>query len=160
MDEYISRQAAIDAVQKYKCEHGYDYADCACDIEKDLKALPSAQPETDGFCTDCKEYDQERHFCPRFDRVIKTTIDEMKTEQRWIPCSERLPEDGRQVLVYARSVHYALAKYDEMREADGTYKKQWVTFDAWKPFYTIKEVIAWMPLPEPYQKEGEQDALN
>ena len=76
-------------------------------------------------------------------------------EQRWIPCSERLPEDGRQVLVYARSVHYALAKYDEMREADGSYKKQWVTFDAWKPFYTIKEVIAWMPLPEPYQEEGE-----
>ena len=76
-------------------------------------------------------------------------------EQRWIPCSERLPEDGRQVLVYARSVHYALAKYDEMREADGTYKKQWVTFDAWKPFYTIKEVIAWMPLPEPYKGGSE-----
>lgn len=71
---------------------------------------------------------------------------------RWIPCSERLPKDNRQVLVYARSVHYALAKYDEMREADGTYKKQWVTFDAWKPFYTIKEVIAWMPLPEHYRR--------
>ncbi len=71
---------------------------------------------------------------------------------RWIPCSERLPENGEQVLVYARSVHYALAKYDEMREADGTYKKQWVTFDAWKPFYTIKEVIAWMPLPEHYKR--------
>ena len=38
-----------------------------------------------------------------------------------------------------------------MRNADGTYKKQWVTFDAWKPLYTIKEVIAWMPLPEPYK---------
>jgi hypothetical protein len=75
---------------------------------------------------------------------------------RWIPCSERLPKDKRQVLVYARSVHYALAKYDEMRNADGTYKKQWVTFDAWKPFYTIKEVIAWMPLPEPYW-EGLKD---
>ena len=76
-------------------------------------------------------------------------------EQQWIPCSERLPENGRQVLVYARSVHFALAKYDEMREADGTYKKQWVTFDSWKPFYTIKNVIAWMELPEPYQEGGE-----
>ena len=73
-------------------------------------------------------------------------------EPHWIPVKERLPENGEQVLVYARSVHYALAKYDEMREADGTYKKQWVTFDAWKPFYTIKEVIAWMPLPEPYKE--------
>ena len=78
-------------------------------------------------------------------------------EPQWIPVSERLPEDGRQVLVYARSVHYALAKYDEMREADGTYKKQWVTFDAWKPFYTIKEVIAWMPLPSPYQAERREE---
>ena len=69
----------------------------------------------------------------------------------WIPVTERLPKDGRQVLVYAMSVHYALAKYDEMRDADGTYKKQWVTFDAWKPYYTIKDVIAWMPLPEPYK---------
>ena len=81
-------------------------------------------------------------------------------EPHWIPCSEGLPEDGRQVLVYARSVHYALAKYDEMREADGTYKKQWVTFDAWKPFYTIKEVIAWMPLPEPYQKGEQNESEN
>ena len=81
-------------------------------------------------------------------------IDEQPTVQQephWISVTERLPENGEQVLVYARSVHYALAKYDEMREADGTYKKQWVTFDAWKPFYTIKEVIAWMPLPEPYK---------
>ena len=69
----------------------------------------------------------------------------------WIPCSERLPDNNRQVLVYARSVHFALAKYDEMREADGTYKMQWVTFDAWKPFYNIKEVIAWMPLPKPWE---------
>ena len=74
----------------------------------------------------------------------------------WIPCSERLPDNNRQVLVYARSVHFVLAKYDEMREADGTYKMQWVTFDAWKPFYKIKEVIAWMPLPEPW--EGDTDA--
>lgn len=72
-------------------------------------------------------------------------------ESHWIPVTERLPKDNRQVLVYARSVHYALAKYDEMRNADGTYKKQWVTFDAWKPLYTIKEVIAWMPLPEHYR---------
>lgn len=72
----------------------------------------------------------------------------------WIPCSERLPEDNRQVLVYAQSTHFVLAKYDEMREADGTYKKQWVTFDAWKPLYTIKNVIAWMPLPtEPWKGE-------
>ena len=88
--------------------------------------------------------------------TVRLAIKALK-QLKWIPCSERLPEDGRQVLVYARSVHYALAKYDEMRNADGIYSMQWVTFDAWKPFYTIKNVIAWMPLPEPFREEGEQD---
>lgn len=84
------------------------------------------------------------------------TAIEMKHDElvpKWIPVSEALPEDNRQVLVYAQSTHFALAKYDEMREADGEYRKQWVTFDAWKPFYTIKNVIAWMPLPEPWRGE-------
>ena len=74
-------------------------------------------------------------------------------EPKWIPVSEALPEDNRQVLVYAQSTHFALAKYDEMREADGKYRKQWVTFDAWKPFYTIENVLAWMPLSEPWRGE-------
>ena len=90
-----------------------------------------------------------------FKQAFVRIVNGEPTVNQWIPCSERLPENGRQVLVFARSVHFALAKYDEMREADGKYKKQWVTFDAWKPFYTIKEVIAWMPLPEPYKGEAD-----
>lgn len=78
-----------------------------------------------------------------------------KSEQKWIPVTEALPKDNRQVLVYAQSVHYALAKYDEMREADGKYRKQWVTFDAWKPYYTIENVIAWMSLPKPWENNNE-----
>ena len=74
-------------------------------------------------------------------------------ERRWIPVTERLPEDNRQVLVYAQSTHFALAKYDEMMKPNGEWKKQWVTFDAWKPYYTIQNVIAWMPLPEPWRGE-------
>ena len=85
------------------------------------------------------------------DSLIVAVRKAFEAEPHWIPVTERLPENGRQVLVYAMSVHYALAKYDEMRNADGTYKKQWVTFDAWKPFYSIKEVIAWAELPEPYK---------
>ena len=72
-------------------------------------------------------------------------------ERKWIPVTDCLPKDNRQVLVYAQSTHFALAKYDEMMEADGEWKKQWVTFDAWKPYYTIKNVIAWMPLTEPWK---------
>ena len=74
-------------------------------------------------------------------------------ERKWIPVTEALPEDNRQVLVYAQSTHFVLAKYDEMMEPNGEWKKQWVTFDAWKPYYTVKNVIAWMTLPEPWRGE-------
>lgn len=32
---------------------------------------------TDEWCSDCKEYDHEKHCCPRFNRVIRTTLDEL-----------------------------------------------------------------------------------
>lgn len=55
MNDLISRQDAIDAVSKYKKEHGYAYYDCACEIEKDIKQLPSAQAEI-VRCKDCMHY--------------------------------------------------------------------------------------------------------
>lgn len=45
-----------------------------------VKRQPSAQPKLDEWCKDCKEYDQERHCCPRFNRVIRTAIDEAQPE--------------------------------------------------------------------------------
>ena len=43
--DLIDRQEAIDAIQRYKYEHGFDFHACAMGIERDIKALPSAQPE-------------------------------------------------------------------------------------------------------------------
>ena len=67
----ISRQAAIDA---------FDLRDDAfllvAIIKSKIKNLPSAQPVLDEWCTDCKEYDQERHCCPRWNRVIRTALDD------------------------------------------------------------------------------------
>ena len=62
-------------------------------------------------------------------------------EQRWVPVSERLPKIGERVMVTYQ------------REFDGetvditTYSKH--------GFY-IQPVIAWMPLPEPYNVESEE----
>jgi len=46
---------------------------------KEVKFV-KAQPEyrLDEFCTDCREYDQDKHCCPRFNHVIRTTLDEIK----------------------------------------------------------------------------------
>lgn len=43
---------------------------------------PTADPGLDEWCTDCKEYDHGKHCCPRFNRVIRETLEEvMHTEE-------------------------------------------------------------------------------
>ena len=63
-------------------------------------------------------------------------------EQRWIPCSEKLPEKE---VVYIITVHCE--------------DRNFITFDnfcsykhGWKE-WSNQEVLAWMPLPEPYREE-------
>lgn len=56
--------------------------------------LPSAQPEPnyDEWCTDCKEYDKERHCCPRWNRVIRETLKDAQPERKtgkWVRVDEK-----------------------------------------------------------------------
>lgn len=48
--------------------------------DKDVSRLLSLTDEVERkegeWCTDCKEYDQEKHCCPRFNKVIRTTLQE------------------------------------------------------------------------------------
>lgn len=65
----------------------------------------------------------------------------------WIPCSERLPEEGEVVLTQAKfkdDVKMAVSS-----RIDYTYWTTWGTRDI--------NIVAWMPLPEPYQGGGEQE---
>lgn len=69
------------------------------------------------------------------------TIDEVLSGMpadipRWIPVTERLPEEHEEVLTY-----------------DSVFG---ITFDSQHNGKWRKHPVAWMPLPEPY-KEGEQD---
>lgn len=138
MSDYISRQAAIDAIEKHirTAEEPYQLTDTdrilnhAFDVAAScVYNLPSAQPE-----------------------------------QRWIPCSERLPdaEDCPMDCMVTRRSKY-VGNYTDMAvaEADGTW-----THENWKAI-TIKgkatcistrdaDIIAWMPLPEPYKGEERQ----
>lgn len=41
----------------------------------------SAEPERDEWCSDCKEYDSEKHCCPRFNRVIRETLEEVQPQR-------------------------------------------------------------------------------
>lgn len=64
--------------------------------------LPSAEPEPEEFewCHDCKEYDQKQHCCHRWTKVIRQTVEEMKSAEperktgKWIYDTERVRNDG------------------------------------------------------------------
>ena len=105
----------------------------------------SAQPERDldEWCSDCKEYDSDRHCCPRWNRVIRETL---KDAQQWIPCKwhtkeENLPKECKSVLVCI--------------EENSGYKigvSYRTDYNRWEG-YGRANVVAWMPLPEPWKGE-------
>nr|WP_288793784.1 DUF551 domain-containing protein [uncultured Eubacterium sp.] len=66
-------------------------------------------------------------------------------EPRWIPCSERLPEEGVNVLLCIKDWESQKTKMVVSLRRDYNY---WDGLGR-----EIRGDIAWMPLPEPY-KEG------
>ena len=135
----------------------------------------SAQPEMsfDEWCTDCKEYDKDKHCCPRWNRVIRQTLKDMKEEQpepsmeqcaccvlskpeqMWIPCSERLPEEEQTVLVTCSDGGVYI--YDRLKACDYEYDDMRFWEDNMGCYQPMEDVIAWMPLPEPYAERRTDD---
>jgi hypothetical protein len=52
---------------------------------EELKALEQ-ESQTFEWCHDCKEYDHDKHCCPRFNNVIRKTVEEIKQPKtaHWI----------------------------------------------------------------------------
>ena len=79
MIDCISRAKAIEEADKLCLETGYDNEK----VEEMLRELPSVtpqEPKTFKWCTDCKEYDQEKHCCHRWSKVIRDTVEDMRQE--------------------------------------------------------------------------------
>ena len=109
MEEYINRQAAIDAIRAFYDE--YIVYDNGKSIEDLISELPSAQ--------------------------------------QWIPVTERLPEEEKEVLV--------TGKYGEIDIALWKYESWTDNVVEWEGNgYSFIKPIAWMPLPKPW-KGGDSD---
>lgn len=61
------------------------------DIRQRVERLPVSEQEEFEWCTDCKEYDPEKHCCHRFAKVIRRTVEEMKIVHCW-ECKYRMPD--------------------------------------------------------------------
>lgn len=75
MDDLIRRKDAIDFVRNIMpTKEGFlDPRD----VFDELERVPSAHKPTDEWCTTCKEYDQEKKCCPKFNRVIRNAMPEI-----------------------------------------------------------------------------------
>ena len=84
----------------------------------------------------------------------------------WIPCSERLPEEDVEVLISYRyregegdtsHVNIDITTYGHLYFGGnkvGDHKHWRAPFEYFESNY---EVTAWMPLPEPYREEGDDE---
>jgi hypothetical protein len=81
-------------------------------------------------------------------------MEDGKTDNDWIPVSEKLPEenDGKYYPMLNVSTSYGAVKWGFYRVRD----KEWYIYSEMHGELIKaedKEVIAWQPLPEPYKEE-------
>ena len=114
-----------------------------------VKQEAAAYEECYKDCGECEAYDKEKHYCPKFCKVIKETVKEIEENHNdWIPCSEHQPEEAGT---------YNVTAYDG-RTLRSTHAKWQPRLKSWNLTGTMAywKIIAWQPLPEPYRSKGEQ----
>ena len=85
---------------------------------------------------------------PHIDFVVEELERLPSAHQRWIPCSERLPEEDEDVLVCSEEGDIDIACWLPEQWTDEPH------IEWWSGEYRVY-AVAWMPLPKPYGGENE-----
>ena len=106
--------------------------------------------------------------------ALEMAIEALKQEPRWIPVSERLPENLQTVNVTWQN-HEPEPYYHDIKDRSFVatavyYNEDWYWYSTTCADYLGEygrndvdkideaiEIIAWMPLPEPYKAESEEE---
>lgn len=138
---------AIKVLEQEPCENVVSRAEVK-KIAKEMY-LEVANMELDvSTISDCISYTSSK--CREvLERKLQALLSVTPQEPRWIPATERLPEYCKEVLTCSNG---GFIEIQSLEESYGGYwenqKGDWADFD---------EVIAWMPLPEPYKAESEDE---
>ena len=81
-----------------------------------------------------------------YETLKKAYEEALSAEAEWIPCSDRLPKHGDDILVTYSDGEVSIIR--------GARSKYWMKWEALENSNLILP-IAWMPLPEPYRKDDE-----
>ena len=108
--------------------------------------------------------EQIREIDRLYSEKCRDLADERKKHE-WIPCSKRLPEERESIFAKFKGTDkWRSAMFEKMSDnvnitvefEDGTRMsmKGYTVDGKWKPDTAVKcKVIAWQPLPEPYNPE-------
>ena len=89
------------------------------------------------------------------ERIIDSVYQGKKLpNSMWIPVNERLPKAGEYVGDVAK-YYLVQNEYGDMLVARYTHSEHWEQIYQMKPI--ADEVVAWMPLPQPYKEEKEDN---
>ena len=134
MDDLVSRQAVMKEFSDFvRRANNSDFAKTPTwnDAVSLVGSLPSAEVTLCHLDSPC-EYQNADIAMP--------------SAQQWIPVSERLPEEGVQVLVTDDAGGLATIDVD-----CGYFDEEYGRFE----WFHSQNVTAWMPLPEPYAERRE-----
>ena len=105
------------------------------------------------LCADCAYYNMKKHKCTRGFKIdpdvskgenpsfyVDCPLPDVEPLQKWIPCSERLPDSDERCLVFTKGHNVGIS-----RMMGRNLRGEWTCCGY--------EVTHWMPLPEP-PKEG------
>jgi len=81
----VSRKDVHDMLENLPITVGdkwFNWLQKACIRLAELPPLTPQEAQSFEWCTDCKEYDQEKHCCHRYSKVIRDTVAEIRQEPK------------------------------------------------------------------------------